>query len=545
MNDSHNASQPQWGPHNERRRQVLRFFSWIRESDLERGGEDRWIAGVCSALAHRYGYSVALVRSLTAASVLVFGLGAAFYAVAWMLLPDANGNVILAEELINGRWSWEMLGPLLCLAAALIVPRLGIGIAVVAIVLVLVLVRGLVSERRGPYGFPGDGGHRPPSQATRPPDGAQSARVPNGDEAASYDPSGAAPNTGREGDVRDYGTQAGGGYAYRYENRYRYIPPDPGPASGYRGPVIRRRRRGAGFGVVSGVVGLILLGAGAVLIVVRPSNLESLIRAASLWVAGMCVLLGMVIVVLGLMGRRSGGLKPFAWLAVVAALCLVSANLGYGAMMRTMGDATASYRHVLVRGSLSVHSGDALVERLHRGVVFTGSDAHESNRVSIDLSSYSASHPTHELLLANGSTVRSSCPTGTLSLAAYKTDVTLTLPSGCTYGLGDSRYYAYPTQAVVNRQTMTIGGPYSAWGTRDGRIVTIMDRGMAGLDVSRIHDVEESSSSDQVLPDALLPKNGPELYLDVPSAVASGITVRHASAADAGTGATTMKEATR
>lgn len=41
---------PAPGPQPKPKRQSDRFFSWIRGSAMERG-DDRWIAGVCSAIA--------------------------------------------------------------------------------------------------------------------------------------------------------------------------------------------------------------------------------------------------------------------------------------------------------------------------------------------------------------------------------------------------------------------------------------------------------------------------------------------------------------
>ena len=100
---------PAPGPQPKPKRQSDRFFSWIRGSAMERG-DDRWIAGVCSAIAQRVGWSPTLVRALVLASVVLCGFGLALYAIAWALLPDARDGRILGEELIDGRWDWNMLG---------------------------------------------------------------------------------------------------------------------------------------------------------------------------------------------------------------------------------------------------------------------------------------------------------------------------------------------------------------------------------------------------------------------------------------------------
>lgn len=50
----------------------------------------RMIAGVCSGLALHYGWDVALVRIVFAAStVLTSGFGILVYIAAWIIIPDA------------------------------------------------------------------------------------------------------------------------------------------------------------------------------------------------------------------------------------------------------------------------------------------------------------------------------------------------------------------------------------------------------------------------------------------------------------------------
>ena len=80
-----------------------RFFAWIRSSQVKRG-HDRWIGGVCDGIARRLGWNTTLVRALMVVATLFFGAGAAFYGLAWFVLPDERDNQILAEDLINGKW---------------------------------------------------------------------------------------------------------------------------------------------------------------------------------------------------------------------------------------------------------------------------------------------------------------------------------------------------------------------------------------------------------------------------------------------------------
>lgn len=96
-------------------------------------GRNRWIAGVCDGVARRLGWNATLVRALVILTSLLFGAGAAFYALAWFLLPDETDGRILCEELVNGHWDWNCAGALVCAAVALCLPGAGwlaFGVAV-------------------------------------------------------------------------------------------------------------------------------------------------------------------------------------------------------------------------------------------------------------------------------------------------------------------------------------------------------------------------------------------------------------------------------
>ena len=47
----------------------------------------RWIAGVCLAVANRFGWSVALVRILAIVAVVFFGLSLWAYILLWIVVP--------------------------------------------------------------------------------------------------------------------------------------------------------------------------------------------------------------------------------------------------------------------------------------------------------------------------------------------------------------------------------------------------------------------------------------------------------------------------
>jgi phage shock protein PspC (stress-responsive transcriptional regulator) len=55
---------------------------------LARPRDDRWIAGVCSGLARRFGLSATIVRLIFVVSCLLPGPQFLIYIVLWALLPN-------------------------------------------------------------------------------------------------------------------------------------------------------------------------------------------------------------------------------------------------------------------------------------------------------------------------------------------------------------------------------------------------------------------------------------------------------------------------
>lgn len=56
-------------------------------STLQRPKSGRVIAGVCAAIARRFGWSVTLVRVLTVASVILPGPQVIVYVILWIFIP--------------------------------------------------------------------------------------------------------------------------------------------------------------------------------------------------------------------------------------------------------------------------------------------------------------------------------------------------------------------------------------------------------------------------------------------------------------------------
>jgi phage shock protein PspC (stress-responsive transcriptional regulator) len=59
-------------------------------STLYRPRDDRWIAGVCSGLARRFGLSSNVMRLIFLLSCLLPGPQFVVYIVLWILMPDES-----------------------------------------------------------------------------------------------------------------------------------------------------------------------------------------------------------------------------------------------------------------------------------------------------------------------------------------------------------------------------------------------------------------------------------------------------------------------
>jgi phage shock protein PspC (stress-responsive transcriptional regulator) len=57
---------------------------------LVRPRQGRWIAGVCAAIADRFGWSRGTVRALFVVSILLPGPQVVLYVVLWILIPGED-----------------------------------------------------------------------------------------------------------------------------------------------------------------------------------------------------------------------------------------------------------------------------------------------------------------------------------------------------------------------------------------------------------------------------------------------------------------------
>ncbi|WP_240541166.1 PspC domain-containing protein [Bifidobacterium colobi] len=536
-----------------------RAFAWIRSSGLMRG-DDRWIGGVCSGIAARLGWSPTLVRALVIIFTLFFGFGAALYAFGWFLMPDARDGRILAEELIAGQWDWNCLGCFVFLAVAILIPGAGWVSIVAAAITLWWLMKSGIRQREG-YGFGARGGRNgrarggsgPTPTGPYPPYGS-----PNG-FAAGPTMGGATPYSGMTGQPVQMPVPPGQS-AGQPQPVPLYVSQgvsQPAPQSFPQGniataaapapaaaPVVpqtphqSKRRKPAGPIVVLSILGISCISFAALMgwVWFNDLGIESIVRWGTVWISALCVLMGLVVVVLGMKGRRTGGLIPLGLIAGFCAVCMIMVCSTYSAYWYhyTLADRQNTLRNIELTqnadsentfGMNEVQKGRTLVAdssdrtfgKLEQGVVFTG-DSYDHSKAILDLSAWGDTHAPHQVKTYNGKTITSNCPVGTIKVAARSAQVHIILPDGCTYGFGEGQYgyMVGPT---------SVGGKYALVYDTSGSFNFSLD-GSSPFPSAPIGGKHYEWMGNQ--PD-LMPESGPELLIAVPYTVEGRVNVVYAS----------------
>ena len=443
MSDNHESWQDAASEHAGRERRQGRFFPWVRESGLVRSAEERWIGGVCGGLGRYLGWSPLLVRALMIGAAFVAGIGVVFYALAWFLLPDERDGRILCEELLDGHWDWSCLGVLLGLVCMMFWPPVWLfGLAAGAFALWLVIeqagrrnLRYAVAQWANPSSRPQPASAPRQSAPFVQPQPAPSTRpeatggMPAGEVPAGA-PTGAAP-------------VSSAAVPPMMTSPYRAPQPAPKPRVA--------RRKPAGPLLVLIVTGLIFLSFACMLFswADTRADLETLLGGGMIWIGGVCVAIGLIIVILGCIGRRTGGLHPFVWLAAFLAVTLAFGGLAYSVMFQRMmrtrteyayADDSGTDPYIQVHGFDAIGSDKATMQRLEDGLWMEGDNINDV--LHIDLSNYAEDNGSHEVTLNDGTTATSSCPAGTIRVMPYRASVVVTIPDGCSWQLtGDSFWY--------------------------------------------------------------------------------------------------------
>jgi signal transduction histidine kinase len=152
---------------------------------LRRDRSGRWLGGVCTGIARRYGVDLWLVRFAFVAATAAGGLGVALYALAWLLIPAAEVPGRAERRAPTGRAAFEVaLGTGLLLLSVLLTFRaLGLWFSDAAWALVLVASGGALIWRQSL-------GSRAAGTETVAPPAATIAKRP---QAATRTPAAASP----------------------------------------------------------------------------------------------------------------------------------------------------------------------------------------------------------------------------------------------------------------------------------------------------------------------------------------------------------------
>ena len=417
-----------------------RFFAWIRSSQVKRG-HARWIGGVCDGIARRLGWNTTLVRALVVVATLFFGAGAAFYGLAWFVLPDERDNQILAEDLINGKWDWNCIGALLFCIVAICLPGAGwLAFALAALVLWLLLNRQIYAPnvrsnqcQQPPYGQPPYG--QPPygqPQYGQPQYGSPSYRQPvhpaspspaqsnpytqpmqasgayNGAANTASSPESQSPQPQRpqpqQPPYHAYQQQANGPAAFATANVPPTFTAPVAPVAQTPTSPRRGRRKPAGPLLVLVMSGLALIACALCVWCIMTygiqggqRGIEYTLQASAACVGGICLVTGIVIVALGFVGRRTGGLHPLTWISVFMSLVMVMALAGYSLFSHRINTGIpSSYKTVNVSGITTMGSTASEMSEYEQGIVAKGND-YATDVLHIDLSDYAKNNGPHKV----------------------------------------------------------------------------------------------------------------------------------------------------
>lgn len=468
------------------------FFRWIRESRVERTN-NRVIAGVCGAIARELGWNVTLVRVLMVVAFFCGGFGAVLYGISWLLLPDEFDHRILLEEAIDGHWDWSFVGVILCILIGGFSGfgffwwgswSVNVGAFLFAALAFFLLVdngrRRFAAQAGAPGGpMPGPGPAPMVPSADMPYGGARPANGP----APTPAPSAPSAPT-QHGYPFPADMYMSGGEPVDTTPAYAAAVPQPSapqptahqpsartaeptavptytaPAPAPRpDPLKTARRKPAGPALVLFVLGLIIASMSICSFAVRGLSFASSLQPGVLYAGGVCAVIGVIIIVLGCSGRRTGGLHPFAWIAMFVACCMMVVGGAWTAVNVYKHSIDHEYTLIsLAGGNVELTSSADDLRKLERGIAVTG-NGYRHNQLSVNLSETKQ----HTVWLNDGHPGTSTCPTGRIPMTVTNARVVVTIPDGCSWKIESGGAYYH---------TDSIGGPY-----------TIMSRGSRFSDI--------------------------------------------------------------
>ena len=345
---------------------ATRFFDWIRGIHVTRT-DDRWLAGVCGAVAERTGLDPLVVRGVALVVAILGGPVFLVYAAGWALLPDSSGRIHV-ERMVRG-----VLDPALIAIGVLVVltfvPAVqgiwwqGVPVAwgmpgwlsaTLGTAWTIALVGGVVwltvvLARRGTLRSTPTDPAADPAAAAAPPGSAgprrdfwtspedppvDRATWSTGATTGAPDPatSGAAGATADAGRASwQWGPTPGATAADRNRAHLERMRAERARAAERRA-CRAARLPGAAYVAVS--LGLALVAGAGVAVWAQQADLP----VAVLGIAAAVVVLAVATIVAGIRGRESGGLGLFATIGVVA--LVVTGVLPSGTQLSVIGGTT-------------------------------------------------------------------------------------------------------------------------------------------------------------------------------------------------------------
>ena len=305
------------------------FFGWVRSHGISRG-QDRWIGGVSSGIAHRMGIDPLIVRGLFIVLTLFAGIGVLLSGLAWAFLPEPDGRIHV-QEAGAGRWTSGMTGSLI--ATILGFSGLGGGFwgwgnhgfgaflwTIFWVGGAIYLIYYLVQRNKAAAGIPAGAAAAAGTSAYAA--GSSTATTPPYSDVAGTGPftgspyggtaSGTPSGSGYNGSGYSsgaYGGSGSGGSGWDNGRSGGALPP--------QGPPPKVRPAGPGAPAVAIIAGsALLVGAGLkALDVTNVINLGDSTNAIA-WASAAAVL-GLGILLMGLRGRTAGILSFFAVAALI------------------------------------------------------------------------------------------------------------------------------------------------------------------------------------------------------------------------------------
>ena len=392
------------------------FFNWIRRSQIVRS-DQRWLGGVCSGLANRLGWDVALVRVLMVVLVLM-GAGLFVYPLAWILLPNMSGE-ILAEDLLKGHGGGEAVGVLIFLIFGALTTTITFW-GLITVGLFFALIGYAVNQAENPQNW-------------------QQQAAPGAPQAAPYLAAGSAMPNAAAG-------AAGAGQA-PINNAYMaapplYTTPAAAPIQHVEQERIIHTRKSGGAFLRFLMWGVIFLSGGlayiaGILMNIAHDDYLAWGRLFLMWAAGVTIFICLITLVLALRGRKTAG---YAWLGACGVIFCMMCGAVFGFQGRYVHYANSdSGRMYTYANRYNVRDGQIikltknLVTSLNKGTLFTSTSKFHTPHATLDMTNWKEVMGEHTWTKSDGSQVQSSCPTGDFNIAVNGVKLTILVPRDCSY----------------------------------------------------------------------------------------------------------------